>query len=119
MISKVIERSVFDKTKELQVYGVPEGYDGFLLSSLFKDNTENILHIARNDKRAILLKTAIRFFCPGIQPIYFPAWDCLPFDRSGPKLAIQAERLSALSLLNEVGREKRRDMMKNSGRLLN
>ena len=107
MISKVIERSVFDKTKELQVYGVPEGFDGFLLSNLFNNDCENILHIARDDKRATLLKSALDFFSPKIETIYFPAWDSLPFDRSGPQLSIQAERMAALSSLCNTPRKKR------------
>ena len=39
-MSRVIDTSSFIETKEMDVSGVPEGYDGFLLSSLFKDNAE-------------------------------------------------------------------------------
>ncbi|MAI97364.1 MAG: transcription-repair coupling factor [Rhodobacteraceae bacterium] len=107
MISKIIENLVFEKTKELNVSGVPEGYDGFLLGTLFNDSFDNILHIARDDKRASLLRAALNFFYPDIEISYFPAWDCLPFDRSGPQLSIQAERLATLSSLSNIRNKKR------------
>ena len=107
MTGKRIEISCFDKTNELTVSSVPEGYDGFLLSNLFSNAHCNILHIARDDRRANLLKAAINFFCPSIETLYFPAWDCLPFDRSGPRLTIQAERLAALSSLSNLDMQKR------------
>ena len=105
-MKNVISKFNFDYHKEIDVSGVPEGYDGFLLSSLYEESEENILHIVRDDKRATQLKSSIQFFYPKLKILYFPAWDCLPFDRSGPRLAIQAERLATLSTLSNNKSEK-------------
>ncbi len=104
---RMITKSIFGKSKETQVSGVPEGFDGFVLGSLFNEDVGTIIHVSRDDKRAALLISAINFFFPNIKTIYFPSWDCLPFDRSGPRLTIQAERLAALSLLFKTTKNKR------------
>ena len=42
---------------------------------------------------------AAAFFAPELDVIDFPAWDCLPYDRSSPALSVSARRLSALHRL--------------------
>ena len=43
-----------------------------------------------------------RYFAPELEVIEFPAWDCLPYDRASPALAISAARLSALHRLQSA-----------------
>ena len=61
-MTNVISKFNFDDHKEINISGVPEGYDGFLIGSLFEETGENVIHIARDDKRAALLKSSIQFF---------------------------------------------------------
>lgn len=42
---------------------------------------------------------AAAFFAPELDVIDFPAWDCLPYDRSSPALSVSARRLAALHRL--------------------
>ena len=42
---------------------------------------------------------AAAFFAPELETIEFPAWDCLPYDRASPAMAVSARRLSALHRL--------------------
>ncbi len=45
------------------------------------------------------LAEAAQFFAPELEIIEFPAWDCLPYDRASPALAISARRLAGLHRL--------------------
>jgi transcription-repair coupling factor (superfamily II helicase) len=59
--------------------------------------------IAPDDAAMRALAEAARFFAPELEVITFPAWDCLPYDRASPALAISAERLAALHRLQHAG----------------
>ena len=52
--------------------------------------------IAPDDSAMRSITDAAGFFAPELDVIEFPAWDCLPYDRSSPALSISARRLSAL-----------------------
>jgi len=85
----------------LTLSGLPEGYDAVILGELAKRadraGGRALLHIASDDGRANHLKRALEFFHPGIRVLFFPAWDCLPYDRSGPKADILSSRIGVLS----------------------
>ncbi len=83
----------------LTVGGVPEGFDALVVADLARTNGKPVLHIARDDARAAAFSEAVRFFAPDYEVIFFPAWDCLPYDRVSPKAEIASERLAALSAL--------------------
>jgi transcription-repair coupling factor (superfamily II helicase) len=69
------------------------------------------VHGARGGQRAVFiapdeaamraLADAARFFAPEVEVLTFPAWDCLPYDRASPALAISAERLATLHRLQQ------------------
>ena len=40
-------------------------------------------------------------FAPEVAILTLPGWDCLPYDRASPALRVMAERLAALSALQE------------------
>jgi len=60
-----------------------------------------LIHIALDDARAASLQELIGFFAPEVECLYFPAWDCLPYDRVSPNAEIVAARVNALSRLLE------------------
>ncbi|MEE8259311.1 MAG: transcription-repair coupling factor [Sphingomonadales bacterium] len=84
----------------LTLSGLPEGYDAAILGDLARrareDGGRALLHVASDDGRAEHLKRALEFFHPGVKVLLFPAWDCLPFDRVGPKADILSTRIGTL-----------------------
>jgi transcription-repair coupling factor (superfamily II helicase) len=78
--------------------GAPEGFDAALvLDELARGGP--VLHVARDDKRAEAMATALAFFDPGVAVLRFPGWDCLPYDRVSPNPEISAARMATLSAL--------------------
>ena len=57
------------------------------------------MHIAVDDVRAATLRELLTFFAPDIEIAWFPAWDCLPYDRVSPNADIIACRVLALGQL--------------------
>src|SRR5579863_5847936 len=55
--------------------------------------------IAPDDAAMRAIVEAAHYFAPELELIDFPAWDCLPYDRASPALAISSARLSALHRL--------------------
>ncbi len=45
------------------------------------------------------LADAAHYFAPELETLSFPAWDCLPYDRSSPSLRSTSERLATLRAL--------------------
>ncbi len=92
--------------KSLTLSGLPEGYDAVLLGHLAAKASRQghpLLHITKDDARGDLLARALQFFAPEVKVLQFPAWDCLPFDRAGPKADILSERIGILSELAQRG----------------
>jgi transcription-repair coupling factor (superfamily II helicase) len=55
--------------------------------------------VATSDTEMTSLAEAAAFFAPELEVFEFPAWDCLPYDRSSPAPGVSARRLSALHRL--------------------
>ena len=91
----------------ITVYGVPDGVDAMVLVRRLGEQDGPVLHIARDDTRLAGLAEAIAFFGPEVEVVTFPAWDCLPYDRVSPNGAIIAERIAALSRLQDDPGRKR------------
>jgi transcription-repair coupling factor (superfamily II helicase) len=90
---------------ELLLAGVPEGFDAFVLNQLVDEATAQqgapatILHVCRDDRRLEALASALQFFAPKRRVIAFPAWDTVPYDRTGPNADIAARRMASLARL--------------------
>ncbi len=81
------------------IYGAPEGHDARILAEKARALTGEdriVLHVALDDARAVALQGLLGFFAPDVRVIYFPAWDCLPYDRISPHGDIVAQRVAAL-----------------------
>ena len=85
------------------IHGAPEGQDAFILKDKAIEAQRNggavATHIAMDDVRAQTLIDLLSFFAPEIEVIYFPAWDCLPYDRVSPNTQIIGQRMKALGQL--------------------
>ena len=92
------------------LFGAPEGQDARVLADMARELSRErkiLIHIAMDDARAASLSELIGFFAPDVEIIYFPAWDCLPYDRVSPNVEIVAGRVNALSgLLEWKGSDK-------------
>ena len=84
----------------------PEGYDAFVVAditrALARDGEERavtLAFVARDGLRAQAFIDALSFAAPEIEALYFPSWDCQPYDRVSPNAAISAERMTVLARL--------------------
>ena len=59
-------------------------------------NSTPLIFVTHHDKQLAALTKAAQFFLPEINVVTFPAWDCMPYDRSAPARAILSKRASAL-----------------------
>ncbi|MBA3813643.1 MAG: transcription-repair coupling factor [Alphaproteobacteria bacterium] len=85
-------------TPPVLITHVPDGYDTLLLNQL-SQKEEKVVYIARDEERALRLKEQFAFFEPSHPILFFPGWDCLPYDRVSPHPDILAQRLNALTSL--------------------
>lgn len=80
------------------IAGLPEGADAQFLANLAsQDGVAGVLHIARDESRMMALGEALHFFAPDLNVRLFPAWDCLPYDRSPPHASVESRRIEVLS----------------------
>lgn len=93
-------------------YGAVAGQDARILIDLAKQAMGNdgiILHVALDDARANLLSDLISFFAPHVKQTIFPAWDCLPYDRSSPSSDLIARRVNALMTISQWSKAQDRE----------
>jgi len=82
----------------ITVSGAPEGFDAkLILDEVAKSGP--VCHVARDDKRLAAMQAALAFFAPDMPVVVFPAWDCLPYDRSSPNVDVSAARMATLAAL--------------------
>ncbi|WP_123695368.1 transcription-repair coupling factor [Allostella humosa] len=60
-----------------------------------------MLHVARDEPRMMATVEAIRFLAPTLEVLPFPAWDCLPYDRSSPNVRAVSRRIETLVRLGQ------------------
>nr|WP_298684693.1 transcription-repair coupling factor [uncultured Dongia sp.] len=86
------------------VGGVPDGHDAQLVAGIARTRSlHGVLHVARDDLRMTRMVEALRFVAPELPVLAFPAWDCLPYDRSSPHRDILAARIETLTALATLG----------------
>lgn len=81
------------------IYGAPAGHDARILADRARASMrldKLVCHVALDDVRAQNLSDLLQFFAPDVQVIIFPAWDCLPYDRTSPSAHVLAKRAAAL-----------------------
>ena len=87
------------KPDHITLGGAPEGFDASLVARECSDKGHPVLHVARDDKRLASMHEALRFYAPDAVVLEFPAWDCLPYDRTSPNADVSAARMATLAAL--------------------
>lgn len=81
-----------------QIYAsVPDGAEAFVLGSHLTD--KKTLYVCATESKAQRLVEQLTLVAPQTNPLYFPAWDCLPYDRVSPGLDVMTQRIDVLTML--------------------
>ena len=83
----------------LTLAAVTRGAQPLVMADLARATKSRAVFVADNEAAMNMVAEAAAFFAPELDVIEFPAWDCLPYDRSSPALSVSARRLSALHRL--------------------
>jgi transcription-repair coupling factor (superfamily II helicase) len=81
--------------------GAPSGFLPWLAADLARAATGRAVFIAPDEAAMRAIADAAGYFAPELEVLAFPAWDCLPYDRSSPSLRTTAERLATLHALQD------------------
>ncbi|MDP6707288.1 MAG: transcription-repair coupling factor [Alphaproteobacteria bacterium] len=73
-----------------------------LLAELAGAAPPGLLYIARDEARMSALAETVAFFAPDVEVLRFPAWDCLPYDRTSPNAEVAARRVDVLRRLADA-----------------
>ncbi|HTI86994.1 MAG TPA: transcription-repair coupling factor [Alphaproteobacteria bacterium] len=95
-----------------EVFGAPPGRDAqFLAETVLahgKPGATALVHVAIDDEGMARMANTLAFFAPSVEVLTFPAWDCLPYDRSSPNAEVVSRRIATLSALAQGGGNKPR-----------
>ncbi|HEY5712288.1 MAG TPA: transcription-repair coupling factor [Allosphingosinicella sp.] len=84
--------------------GVPSGFMPWLAADLTRAAKGRAVFITPDEAAMRALADAALYFAPELEVLTFPAWDCLPYDRSSPSLRSTSERLATLHALQRPAR---------------
>ncbi|MBL4645784.1 MAG: transcription-repair coupling factor, partial [Rhizobiales bacterium] len=104
-------KNLFSSSQQVTLSSVADGAEGYVLAELLANNAKRPqwCFVARDSRRAELIRQAMAFFAPNVEIIFIPAWDCLPYDRVSPTPQISAQRMMALAALRQpVAKNKQR-----------
>src|SRR5687768_11326054 len=82
--------------------GAPSGFIPWLAADLARAAAARkgrAVFIAPDEAAMRHIVDAAHYFAPELETLSFPAWDCLPYDRSSPSLRSTSERLATLHAL--------------------
>ena len=99
-------KRVLRATEPLTLAGVPSGFLPWLAADLARathgsSKGGRAVIIASDEAAMRALAETVPLFAPEVEVLTFPAWDCLPYDRTSPALRVMAERLATLNALQE------------------
>ncbi len=94
-----LSRKDVARAERILAGGAPEGFDATRVLGEVDRAQGPVCHVARDDKRAEAMATALAFFDPTVPVLRFPGWDCLPYDRVSPNPEISAARMATLAAL--------------------
>ncbi len=81
-----------------QIYAsIPDGAEAFVFGTHLRD--QKTLYICATEAKAQRLVEQLSLVAPQTNPLYFPAWDCLPYDRVSSGLDIMTQRIDVLTML--------------------
>jgi transcription-repair coupling factor (superfamily II helicase) len=87
-----------------EVSGAPFGRDAQFLAEVVLAKASAgtpavLIHVAIDDAAMARMSALLAFFAPNVDVLPFPAWDCLPYDRSSPHAEIVSRRIATLAAL--------------------
>jgi transcription-repair coupling factor (superfamily II helicase) len=85
--------------KPVTLAGAPTGFIPWLAADLARAAKGRAVFIAPDEAAMRHIVDAAHYFAPELETLSFPAWDCLPYDRSSPSLRASSERLATLHAL--------------------
>src|SRR5919202_6547096 len=85
--------------RPMTLSGTPAGFLPWLAADLARAATGRAVFVAPDEAAMRALADAATYFAPELEILTFPAWDCLPYDRSSPSLRSTSERLATLHAL--------------------
>ena len=92
-------QKILTATKPVTLAGVPGGFMPWLAADLARAAKGRAVFVAPDEAAMRALADAAAYFAPELEVLTFPAWDCLPYDRSSPSLRSTSERLATLHAL--------------------
>jgi transcription-repair coupling factor (superfamily II helicase) len=97
-------QKILTAEKPMTLAGVPSGFMPWLAADLAraarqKGGGARAVLVSPDEAAMRALADAAAYFAPELDVLIFPAWDCLPYDRSSPSLRSTSERLATLHAL--------------------
>jgi len=92
-------QSILTAKSPMTLAGAPAGFLPWLAADLARAAKGRAVFIAPDEAAMRALADAAAYFAPELEVLSFPAWDCLPYDRSSPSLRSTSERLATLHAL--------------------
>ena len=83
----------------LTLAGLARGAQPLVLADLARAVKTRVVFVAPDEAAMQAIADSAAFFAPELEVLAFPAWDCLPYDRSSPALSASARRLATLHRL--------------------
>src|SRR5690606_15199825 len=83
----------------LTLAAIARGAQPLVMADLARAAKGRAVFVAPDEPAMRAVADAAAFFAPELEVLEFPAWDCLPYDRSSPALSVSARRLAALHRL--------------------
>ena len=93
---------ILSATAPLTLSSLARGSHPLVLADLARAARGRTVFIASDDAAMRAVVETVPFFAPEVAVSEFPGWDCLPFDRASPALAVSARRLAALAQLQDT-----------------
>jgi transcription-repair coupling factor (superfamily II helicase) len=92
-------QTILSARAPMTLAGAPAGFLPWLAADLARAAKGRAVFVAPDEAAMRALADAAAYFAPELDVLAFPAWDCLPYDRSSPSLRSTAERLATLHAL--------------------
>jgi transcription-repair coupling factor (superfamily II helicase) len=92
-------QKILSADRPITLAGAPAGFLPWLAADLARAAKGRAVFIAPDEAAMRHIVDAAHYFAPELETLSFPAWDCLPYDRSSPSLRSTSERLATLHAL--------------------
>ncbi|PSJ39936.1 transcription-repair coupling factor [Allosphingosinicella deserti] len=92
-------KRILSADRPITLAGAPAGFLPWLAADLARAAKGRAVFIAPDEAAMRHIADAAAYFAPELDVLTFPAWDCLPYDRSSPSLRSSSERLATLHAL--------------------